>query len=561
MSKTLVIGLDGATYDILLPLMAEGHLPQMAAVLARGSWGRLASTIPPFTAAAWSTFATGGDPGQHGILTFEKRDKFNYQPGVTGYVDAGQWQDTIWEMMGRAGKRVGVVNVPVSYPPRPVNGFLITGMMTPPNAQQFTYPPELAAELPANYAIDVAFIREGEEFRQYGLPSKEVMLAEISAVTRARSAACLQLMRAKAWDFFMVVYTGTDRINHFFWDDWQALYLGEGQGGTVDPAIRQGLLAYFQALDKDIGELIATAGEECHVVFMSDHGFGASATKRFYVNVWLEQQGLLRPKQAQSKLSLDYWRLRVGRNARLKGWLRRWLPAQTQDKLSQTAQKQVENGDIEWAGTMAYFVPIYFHVGGIELNTAVFHREGIIHDPTAYEALRDRLISQLRTVRDPQTGQLIVQEAYRREELYQGPYVSQFPDIIIVLDPDYVGMRSLAGTQLVEPHQPFRPGDHRPDGIFAIAGPHIQPQPQADLPNLHLADLSATLLYLQGVAVPDSFTGRVLQEVFDPAYWQAHPPTYTTSEMPTATANSSHGYSLDEQAELEKRLRGLGYLD
>ncbi|MCA9979030.1 MAG: alkaline phosphatase family protein, partial [Anaerolineales bacterium] len=284
--KVLAIGLDGGTYDLLLPLVEQGIMPHMAKFLQQGSWGRLESTIPPFTGTAWSTFATGLNPGQHGILSFQKHDRFNYYEQIVDFVDANQLHNPFWHTLGEAGKRVVIVNVPVTYPPRPVNGMMITGMMTPKNASQFTYPRELAEQL-GEYQIDVDFIHDEAGFRIYGLPPKEVMLSEIHHVTKTRTQACLRLLQTETWDFFTVVYTGTDRLSHFFWDDLVKLLAQPTEHGRSP--LQDGLITYFRDLDEGIGKLIAAAGPDAHILFMSDHGFGPSPTKRFYINVWLEQ--------------------------------------------------------------------------------------------------------------------------------------------------------------------------------------------------------------------------------------------------------------------------------
>ena len=145
MSKTFVIGLDGGTFDLLLPLMEQGLLPTLKSAMQRGAWGRLNSTIPPFTATAWSSFITGQNAGKHGILSFQERDAFNYDLVGSGFLNATHHELTLWEVLSQLGQTVGVVNVPFTYPIRPVNGYMISGMMTP-SGVPFTYPAELADE-------------------------------------------------------------------------------------------------------------------------------------------------------------------------------------------------------------------------------------------------------------------------------------------------------------------------------------------------------------------------------------------------------------------------------
>lgn len=553
----MVIGLDGGTFDLLLPLIEQGYMPNMEKLLQQGSWGRLESTVPPFTAAAWSTFATGQNPGQHGILSFQKTDRFNYHQQVLGFVDANQIHYPLWELLSEAGKKVVVVNVPVTYPPRPVNGNMITGMMTPKNAEYFTFPEELAKEL-GDYQIDVDFIWEGDVFRQYGLPPEELMLSEIYKVTKIRTQTCINLLQKQAWDFFMVVYTGTDRISHFFWDSLADVLLPKSAVQSEISSLQKNLLTYFSELDRGIGELVDVSGQGTHILFMSDHGFGPSPTKRFYVNIWLEQLGLLGTYKQLGIQDLSYWRMKIGRNQNLKSFLRRLLPQKTQDKLSQAMTSSNSNGDIDWSITQAYFVPVYFHVCGVELNLKGIHREGIVAFDSEYELLRDRIIDTAYQVVDPVTGEKIVTLAARREELFSGPYVTEFPDVILILNPDYIGALSLVGSQLVESHVPFRSGEHRPDGIFLAVGSNIQSQ--SDLPSLQLADVPATVLYLLDVPVPTLYDGRILREIIDPTYWQTHPPQ--SQELPPIQPTIQETpYSLDDESDLDQRLRSLGYLE
>ncbi len=557
MSRVLVIGLDGGTFDLILPLVQRGQMPFLAGLLDEGSWGRLASTVPPFTATAWSTFATGHDPGRHGILSFQWAERFDYYTNSLGFVDARRLKRPLWHWLSQAGKRVAVINVPLTYPPRQVNGVMVTGMMTPADSTEFTYPPELAAELDA-YRIDVNFIREGDSFRRYGLPPKEEMLADIRDVTQKRTAVCEHLLQQESWDFFMVVFTGTDRVNHFFWDDLEPLWGKRPFPDTPSPLLTS-LLAYFQELDASIEKLVTAVGPDTHILLMSDHGFGTSPTKRFNVNLWLEQQGLLTARQTANPFSLAFWRMKVGRVPWLKRLARRIMSQEMQDNLTDKAKAGGKNSDIVWKKTQAFFVPIYFNVGGIEINTVGEHREGIVHTGQAYETIRTKIIETLQQMRDPQTGQPIVERVARREEIFSGPYVAQFPDIILVLKPEYVGAGSVAGGELIERFAPFRSGEHRSDGIFVARGPQITAR--ADIPGLRLVDVPPTILYLMGQPIPNDFDGRILQEIFTPAYWAENPPTYqdVTDEddimLETAT------YSEAEEAEVAKHLRSLGYLE
>lgn len=552
--KLLVIGLDGATFDVLGPLAKLGHLPNLSALMDQGCWGRLASTIPPFTATAWSSFITGHNPGKHGILSFRKRDRFNYDVQGSGFVDARCFGATLWEILGAAGKRVGVVNVPLTYPARPVNGYMVTGMLTPPDALQFTYPTGFAKRLGTDYIIDVDFIRDEETFRLSGFPPKVNMLAQIRHMAQVRAETCARLLQEEPWDFFMVVFTSTDRIMHFFWDDLSVLT----SRSQAPNSLQQDLLAFFHELDDSIGRLVRLAGPSTTTLIISDHGFGPAPTRRLYLNVWLEKLGLLKRREAQGFFDLEYWRVRVGRNKRLKAALRRLLPQSAQDTLSIKAAT-ISDDIIAWHKTQAYFVPIYFHVCGVEINLQELHREGIV-EPGEYKALRERIIRDAAQLTDLD-GTPIVEIAARREELFDGPQVEQFPDVILVLDPDYVGAPSLAGSSLVEAHShPMRPGEHRQDGILVACGPFVESQ--GELPGLNLLDVPPTILYAMELPIPTSFDGRVLKEIFTAGHLANHPVTFS-DDLPLNTPWSStqKAYSSADEIAIEERLRGLGYLD
>jgi predicted AlkP superfamily phosphohydrolase/phosphomutase len=552
--KVVVIGLDGGTFDILQPLLQAGHMPHLQQLLASGSWGSLHSTLPPFTATAWSSFITGVNPGRHGVLSFTKRDSYNYDLLGQHFVDATQLGRSLWEIMSDYGRRVAVVNVPLTYPVRPVNGLMVSGMLTPPDARQFTYPPELVHTLGADYMIDVDFTWDGDKFRLHDLPPKEAMMAQIRHMTEVRGQVCERLMADEQWDFFMVVFTGTDRLFHFFWDD-----LAKMLNQRPSP-FEEAILSYFQELDAIIGRLLARIDNETTVFVISDHGFGAAPTQRFYLNVWLEQLGLLRRRSVEKILDLEHWRVVVGRNQRLKQLLRKVLPQYIQDK-SKNLAESVSSEIIHWSQTQAYGVPLYFHVCGVDINLAGERREGMVEESSEYELLREHIISEAKKLVNPVTGLPVVQIAARREELFEGDYVKEFPHVILVADPDYVGAFSLAGTALIEPHpRPMRPGEHRDDGIFVAAGPQLRCQGQ--LSGLKLLDVPATIMYAMQLPIPAHFDGRVISELFDRQLLAAHPPRYADDWLEgSGPGRALPEYSDEDEAAIKRRLRSLGYLE
>jgi predicted AlkP superfamily phosphohydrolase/phosphomutase len=366
-------------------------------------------------------------------------------------------------------------------------------------------------------------------------------------------------MEEKPWDFFMVVFTGTDRVQHFFWDDLIAL-LGDGDAGG-DTRIPGEVEAYFRELDAAVGGLVEQAGPSTMVLIVSDHGFGPAQTRRFYVNVWLEQLGLLSRRGSEGVLDLEYWRVLVGRSKRLKALLRRFLPQSVQDRGTDAA-RSVSKGIVDWSKTRAYYVPVYFHVCGVEINVVGYMREWIVSQGPEYESVRQQVIEQAEQLVDPRDGRPVVQSAHRREDLYAGPYVEGFPDVILVLDPDYIGVPSLAGTCLVEPHHSNRPGEHRHDGVLVAAGPFVRQAGELTIP-MNLLDVPPTILHGMEIPVPTVFDGRVLSDIFDPAFLSANPvrEQILTPGAISSLERDASVYSDEQEAQIEERLRNLGYLD
>jgi hypothetical protein len=218
-SRLLIIGLDGGTWSALGPLCEYGEMPNLARLRSQGAWADLLSTQPPFTAPAWSSIVTGVNPGKHGVLDFlhKPQDPARSLRNEGTPVNSSHIQaPTVWEYLNAEKRQVGVMNFPLSCPLRPVDDFAISGMLTPPNANDWTYPPALAEELD-EYVVELNYGRPGKELRREDLPLPAQMLGDVSKMTERRGFNALKLMQSRSWDVFAVVFTGTDRIYHHFW--------------------------------------------------------------------------------------------------------------------------------------------------------------------------------------------------------------------------------------------------------------------------------------------------------------------------------------------------------
>lgn len=559
--KVLIIGLDGATWTVLEPWLEDGTLPHLARLRAEGCWGELRSTIPPLTAPAWSSFLTGKNPGKHGVFHFVPLDD---QPGAAAdrpveTVDGRSIQSsTLWDILGHHQRRVGVMNVPMSYPPRPVNGLMITGLLTPPNARNFTYPPELSERL-SDYQIDLdrfidhkPFARDeqGKKRKREVKPDLQ-LVREFYEMEEKRALTARALMESEPWDVFMVVFTATDRMGHYLWPYHRAADLdGSDKSWELHEAIRH----LYIRLDAHIGALVEQAGEDATVIIMSDHGMGHIYHKNTQWNNWLYRQGYLLMDQS-TKSSPDAWLLRLGIPRDKIRRLLKLIPGLYSSKVVKKA-KAAPTATIDYARSRAYYVRIFDPIGGIRVQGPVSERE----------ALREELMDAVRSVTDPETGQPIVRQVSRREDCYSGPYADELPDIILVMEPEYGSSDRLSNYSAIVTDRPQigDPGGHHIEGIFIASGAGI-PSRAEPLVGMQIEDVAPTVLYLLGLPVPSDMDGVVPVEILAPDSPESRPlrtsaPLGKWPSERDATPLTEELHTEDLEA-VRSRLRALGYLD
>jgi predicted AlkP superfamily phosphohydrolase/phosphomutase len=263
-SRVFVIGLDGATFDLLQPWLDKGELPNLKGLLTGGVYGELRSIYPILSPVAWTSMFTGVNPGKHGIFDFEYPD-----PQVPGkqllYTAEQRRAVPIWELLGDAGKTVGVLNIPMTWPPDHVNGVMVSGFPFPDKADlEYTYPADLKTKLGA-YPLD----KMGEGIVKGAEAAK---LAEIVESRDAVQRVLLDWMKTRHDDFTWAVFTATDRIQHFFWgmmDPKHPYYTAE-LGRNFGDSIHE----FWLAMDQRLGEIVASLPKDATILIVSDHGFG-----------------------------------------------------------------------------------------------------------------------------------------------------------------------------------------------------------------------------------------------------------------------------------------------
>ena len=555
-SRVLVIGLDGATWDVLDPWMNDGTLPNLARLRQRGSWGVLRSSIPPITAAAWSTFMTGKRPGKHGVFHFIKLfDDIAPASDKPDLVDASSIKSpALWDVLGHYDRKVALINLPMTYPTRAVNGFMITGLLTPRNASIFTYPPELGGDLP-DYTIDLDRFVDARPYQGI-LKAEDVapslaLMHEFQEMLEKRIQASLSLMDSKPWDFYMVVFTGPDRMGHYLWPYHHPADVSDPEIRQLHHAVRE----YYVRLDEAVGSLVEKAGEDVVVILMSDHGMGPIYTRRAHWNNWLLAHGWLATETNNSGMSSpDRWLKRLGLPRDRVGRILLRIPGLAKSRFMRRATNS-SAAAVDKKSSKAYCVPVYNTVFGIRINA-----EG-----EEKESLREEITRALEQVTDPETGQHIVQSVHRGEEYYHGPYAKNIPEILVVMNPDYAaGYRvSHYSSIATELQMSSNHGDHRMEGIFVASGPGIVSNAAA-LSGLNIEDVAPTVLYLMDLPVPSDMDGRVLTEALAPGVLESQAVRAGTPMgfWPEEEVVFSEGMmSEEDETQIRERLRALGYLD
>jgi predicted AlkP superfamily phosphohydrolase/phosphomutase len=546
-----MIGLDGATWNLLRPWALAGELPNLRRVLDEGAWGRLRSTLPPLTPTGWTSAATGVNPGKHNIFSFFRPMRASYRREILNSRDCRA--PKLWQIVNAYGRRAGIVHLPLSYPVDHLAGFMVAGMMTPNVVADVTWPTELYAELEAvlpGYAlnVDTTTIKTGrlEEFYK----------DSIEHIRRQR-AEMVYLLDHKQWDLFWMMFYNVDPIAHFFWKYMDPDHVAH----PGDSPFRNAVLDYYKEADLAVGEALARSGADTHVVLLSDHGMEATHTN-VYVTTWLVRNGYLRlrseSRQAAAELLFrsGFQRERLVyalKKARL-GWLPRLFPERLKDRVPRARKtfKDLED-NVDWQHTRAYFPS----AGGraIWLNLEGREPAGIVKQAD-YELLRDEIISGLKALRDDH-GRPVVREALRTEEAYEGPYAADGPDIVLLAADGFYFAEGIEGEVLrqngLKPTE--KSGNHHVDGMCGFFGPAVK---AGEVEGARIIDIAPTVLQLMDLPIQANMEGHVIEAALEPSWLAAHP--IRVDQVRVEAPQDAFDYDVEDRAQIEARLREMGYM-
>ncbi len=363
--KVLIIGLDGVPYSLLKRLIEKGKLPTLKEIFSKGNFSRITVTIPEISSVSWSSFMTGKDPSFHGIYGFTDILPGTYKMYFPNFLDLKA--ETIFDEIGKKGKRSVVINLPATYPAKKISGVLISGFVAL-RLEKAVFPKEILSKLKEfGYKIDVDTKRGKEDY--------DFLMKDLFSTLEKRRKVALWLWENQIWDLFMIVITGTDRIQHFLFDAFL----------DIDHPYSELFLKYFQKIDSFVAEMYEKykkLPEEKTFFMLSDHGFTGIETE-VYINRWLYENGYLKLSPSPKTIS-----------------------------------------DIQ-EGTVAFALDpsrIYINLKGKFPLGKVEKKD--------YEKVREELKKGLLEMKYKRRS--VIKKVFFKEDLFSGPYLEFAPDIVLL---------------------------------------------------------------------------------------------------------------------------------
>lgn len=514
MTKTMVVGLDGASWELLEPWLADGALPNLAALRESSSWAETESCLPPVTFPNWKCYSSGKNPGGFGVYWFERVD---LDAGTIEVTNGSDFETAeLWDYLNDEGQRAGVVNMPTMYPPREIDGPVVCGG---PDAVEGEY-----RSIEGGYATPDGLVAELEDRFDYRVHPDPLLSSneergdevdEILDLLDLRFEVALTLLDERDLEFVHVTLFYLNVLQHFFWND--------------EPTRRA-----WERIDEWIGRL--DDREDINLVLMSDHGCGATTTE-FYINEWLAENGYQRRETSVDnvfqRVGLDRENvLSVAKRLGVVDLLATVVPERVQQLVPQRAglkrDRKLEAIDLPATKAVASAQgPIYLNP---DFDT---------------ETVREELIADLRALED-ENGPLF-ENVYKGEAVYSGPFVDAAPEV--VLD-QRVGVHvndGVGGGRITADPDRWA-AENTLNGIFVASGPDFEADGQLD--QISILDIAPTLLTAHDCAVPTDMDGDRLDIVAGEPVTSSREPI-----SPTETGRREHTVAVED------RLKDLGYME
>jgi len=535
--KVMIIGIDGGTWQVFNPVIEHGHMPNLKSLRDNGCHGRLRSTEPPVTPAAWTTMITGVNPGKHKVYGFEQYDPAT---GRLSFTNSRTVRfETMWSVLSRNGYKVASLNVPQSYPPFAVNGVVVCGYGCPGKDFDYTYPPELKKKIAQKVPdYDMAL-----HWQKGDLQDDDLFIANMAYCKKAFQAI-LDLVELVTddygWDVMLAEIQQMDLIEHHIYG-----YLTPAQWQKRPDRAEQ-VLDMLDCLDEVIGKLAAKAsGENDIVMIASDHGLGPFKGKvrpNAILKKWgyLKQQGPLKRQVIRLKKNI----LRVLGRKMSKG---------------RGTETIFEKLSMDMSRTRAFIAHTAQHAF-LYVNVKGRGEYGIVEPGAEYELLVNQLQRKLVDVRNPVSGEKVFAVVQKPQDMFNvgSDQAAEAGDLILAGADGYLPVRSMRGDRIIEPAAGTMGGSHCYDGMYLLSGRKIRSGLNLDA---NIADIAPTVYGLLAVALPKNLDGKVLHNAFkEPVETkiETHPDADTagSGKIPAAA-----NLTAQEEQLINRRLADLGYLE
>jgi predicted AlkP superfamily phosphohydrolase/phosphomutase len=537
--RVIILALDSVCWEVLGPLVQDGTMSALGAFLRKANYGVLESTVPPHTAAAWTTFLTGKDPGKHGIIDFVRFDpakhKFRFHDSFASQ------SDSIFTRLSNAGVSCGSIFLPRNYPPFVLkDGYVISGFETPGTHSNFTHPEDIREEI-LGISPDLHFNFEDDW--------EEVVNDEAFARNIDRAIESADLLESIAVHFqrerpvqLQIAYLqATDILFHKAWR-WC-----DPKTGDSNPARRTAIKKFFRRIDQLLNRVMglhSSASQRMRAgggsvqrtlrLICSDHGHGPSLG-RIFVNNLLEQWGYLKPLSGLMKASHKLKLLTMS---------------------AETRRTKSREMALDWSATKAYMAHVGIY-GFIYMNLRGREPQGCV-TPENFERERSTLIDKFLAEKIPGTKTPLFSNVFKGEDIYSRKQELNLPDLIVVPADGFYPRKKLTHGNPVRVTPNYVGGIHRPSGIYAFEGDNIVSSNGIG-PSANIADIAPTLLAALGEPIPMGLSGKPMLRIF-----KDQPPTSFVVDSQPKSGPQPDGpdvYSNEEQQEVEKRLADLGYLE
>jgi len=498
--KVVLVGLDGATWDVLRPLAKKGELPTIERLMDQGTWGDLESTIPPVTMPAWASLATGRNPGKIGIFQFFNRVSNSYDFRPTSSQDIRG--KALWDYLSGVGIKTGIVNYPFLFPAYPIQGFMISGGVGSPGySEHMFFPTNIKKEIDKivdKYKVVVPFARYEDI---------DTLIRDLHEVLEKRNKVVTHLMNTKDWNLFVAIFSATDWIQHSMWkyiDETHPLY-----DSKMAKKYKPEFVKLWKKIDDIIKTILETVPKDTVFFMVSDHGFGPLA-ECFNLNKWLEKKGYLVKKKISPRKTVESSITGLIDSSSIR-FFKKFVPRILKKSLGRylfmSRHMSQFLGDIDFKKSRAY---TFASQGEIYLNIKDRDPYGIVSKKEE-EELKREIANQLKNLGKDLEENIEV-EVYYPKEMYRGEYSNHAPDILFSINNRRCSAGECENIFMKKPLSERVTGTHRMNGVFLAFGSGIQKNKKIE--NAKIYDIAPTILHIFGLPIPEDMDGKVLTNIF-----------------------------------------------